>query len=53
MQSFPIDTRTRAQFVDITERVAAAAAALGVADGTVTVFVPHTTATPRATRPRT
>lgn len=30
--------------LDITERVQQAAAALGVADGLVTVFVPHTTA---------
>ena len=44
MEQFTVSTRGRTQFVDITERVREAAAALGVTDGAVTVFVPHTTA---------
>jgi len=42
--SFDVCTRARDEFVDITERVANAVAQSGLADGTATVFVPHTTA---------
>ena len=44
MQSFSVQTRTRTQFIDITDKVQSAVSALGVQDGVVTVFVPHTTA---------
>jgi secondary thiamine-phosphate synthase enzyme len=43
MERFSVRTGGRAQFVDITDQVSGAAAALGVKDGAVTVFVPHTT----------
>ncbi len=41
---FEVRTRRRAELVDITERVAAAVARSGIAEGTCHVFVPHTTA---------
>jgi len=44
MNSFEVTTRTRTEFVDIAAQVQAAVHAAGVADGVVTVFVPHTTA---------
>ena len=44
MESFSVSTRRRTEFVDITRQVEAAVSALGVRDGVVTVFVPHTTA---------
>lgn len=44
MKHFSVRTRNRTDFVDITGNVREAAAGLGVADGVVTVFVPHTTA---------
>lgn len=44
MHSIEIHTKHRTQFVNITAQVADAIRALGVRDGTVTVFVPHTTA---------
>ena len=44
MQSFSVKTKGRTDFVDITNEVAAAAEKSGRTDGTVTVFVPHTTA---------
>jgi secondary thiamine-phosphate synthase enzyme len=44
MQSFNARTRKRTEFVDITAKVQEAATALGVKDGVLTVFVPHTTA---------
>jgi thiamine phosphate synthase YjbQ (UPF0047 family) len=44
MQSFSVSTRSRTQFLDITSDVARAVGALGIDDGVVTVFVPHTTA---------
>jgi len=44
MQSFNVATRSRTEFVDITAEVAGAVRALKIADGVVTVFVPHTTA---------
>ena len=39
-----VRTRGRDELVDITAQVAAAVRAAGVADGHVTVYVPHTTA---------
>jgi secondary thiamine-phosphate synthase enzyme len=42
--TFQVQTRRRAQLVDITERVAEAVARSGVPEGTCHVFVPHTTA---------
>ena len=42
--SFQVQTRRRAQLVDISEDVADAVARSGVAEGTCHVFVPHTTA---------
>ena len=44
MHTLSVRTRSRTEFCDITRDVAAAAKALGIEDGVVTVFVPHTTA---------
>ena len=44
MMEFTVETGSRTQFVDITDRVAAAAGELGLRDGAAMVFVPHTTA---------
>ncbi len=41
---FEIRTRGRDEMVDITDRVHRAVAEAGVKEGTVTVYVPHTTA---------
>ena len=43
-KSFSVNIQARMEFVDITGEVAKAVSALGVKDGVVTVFVPHTTA---------
>ena len=43
MKFFDVPTRTRDQFVNITAHVQQTVEALGIADGIVTVFVPHTT----------
>ena len=42
--SFSLRTRTRTAFVDITADVQGAVRELGVEDGAVVVYVPHTTA---------
>ena len=42
--TFNVRTSDRDEFVDVTPRVAEAIAAAGVRNGTVTVYVPHTTA---------
>lgn len=44
MKTLSVATGARTQFVDITGQVAAAAREQGIAEGIVTVFVPHTTA---------
>ena len=44
MKMLTIQTQERTEFVDITAQVQAALVELGVKAGTVTVFVPHTTA---------
>jgi len=44
MKSFTVSTREHTEFVDITRRVEEAVFDLGIKDGVVTVFVPHTTA---------
>ena len=44
MKTLEIQTQARTELVDITARVQAAVAELGVKTGAVTVFVPHTTA---------
>jgi secondary thiamine-phosphate synthase enzyme len=44
MQEFSVATRSRTEFVDITAEVQDAVAAMGCKEGTVTVFIPHTTA---------
>ena len=44
MKTLNVSTHQRTEFVDITAEVAKAVAALGIKDGMVTVFVPHTTA---------
>jgi secondary thiamine-phosphate synthase enzyme len=41
---FEVQTRRRAELVDITQRVAEAVAKSGISEGTCHVFVPHTTA---------
>ena len=42
--TFDVRTSGRDEFVDITPRVREAIEAAGIRDGTVTVYVPHTTA---------
>lgn len=44
MKSITIQTGDRDDFVDITGKVQEAVSELGVKDGVITVFVPHTTA---------
>jgi secondary thiamine-phosphate synthase enzyme len=44
MKSFLVRTQRHAQFVDITREVQSAILNLGIKNGVVTVFVPHTTA---------
>lgn len=44
MKSFPVQTRSRAQMLDITSQVQQAVAESGVRDGACYVYVPHTTA---------
>lgn len=44
MKTFTVSTHSRTQFADITSDVQQAVAALGLDNGVVTVFVPHTTA---------
>ena len=44
MIEFTVATRSRTEFVDVTGEIQAAATELGVADGALLVFVPHTTA---------
>ncbi|NCC52155.1 MAG: YjbQ family protein [Spartobacteria bacterium] len=44
MQTFSVTTSSRTQFVDITRDVQRVVKKLGVQDGVVTVFNPHTTA---------
>jgi secondary thiamine-phosphate synthase enzyme len=44
MTRHPVRTRTRTEFVEITEAVRAAVQAAGVTDGTCVVYCPHTTA---------
>jgi secondary thiamine-phosphate synthase enzyme len=44
MKTLNVTTRRRTEFIDITEGVRRTIAELGVRDGVVTVFVPHTTA---------
>lgn len=44
MHEIQVPTRQRTQFINITRQVAEAARQLGVEDGVLTVFVPHTTA---------
>ncbi len=43
MKTFDVQTTQHAQFVNITDQVQQAVQALGVTDGVVTVFTPHTT----------
>lgn len=44
VKTFDIKTHSRSEMLDITSQVAGAVAQSGVADGVVTVFIPHTTA---------
>jgi secondary thiamine-phosphate synthase enzyme len=44
METLDVQTRERVQFVDVTARIGEAVARLGLRDGAVLVFVPHTTA---------
>jgi secondary thiamine-phosphate synthase enzyme len=44
MQSFSIRTQRHTQFLDITQEVQSSASNLGIKNGIVTVFIPHTTA---------
>ena len=44
MKEFTVTTHGRTEFVNITSEVTRAASALGIEDGVLTVFIPHTTA---------
>jgi secondary thiamine-phosphate synthase enzyme len=44
VKTLGIQTQERTEFVDITAQVQAAVMELGMKAGTVTIFVPHTTA---------
>lgn len=44
MQTFTITTGQRTQFVEITREVQQAASVLGLQEGVLTVYIPHTTA---------
>ena len=44
MKVLSLTTQRRTQWINITREVQAAVGALGLRDGTVTVFIPHTTA---------
>lgn len=44
MHTLDVRTRERDQFVDITDRVQEIVGSSGIAEGTVVVYVPHTTA---------
>ncbi|MFO1020820.1 MAG: secondary thiamine-phosphate synthase enzyme YjbQ [Planctomycetales bacterium] len=44
MQTFDVQTRERDQFVEITDRVRDVVTASQIREGSVTVYVPHTTA---------
>jgi secondary thiamine-phosphate synthase enzyme len=44
MHSFSVRTGAHTQFLDITQKVQSAVDGLGIKNGTVTVFIPHTTA---------
>ena len=43
MKSFDVQTHTHDQFVNITDQVQQVVKELGITDGVVTVFTPHTT----------
>jgi secondary thiamine-phosphate synthase enzyme len=43
METLSIRTKKRTEFVDITSDVQAAVGRLGITEGVITVFVPHTT----------
>lgn len=43
METITVPTRNRTDFVNVTQEVSDAVKRLGVTDGMVTVFVPHTT----------
>ena len=43
MKSFTVETHQRTEFVDITSEVAKTVTVLGIKDGVITVYVPHTT----------
>jgi secondary thiamine-phosphate synthase enzyme len=42
MKSFDVQTHTHDQFINITDRVQKTVTELGITDGVVTVFTPHT-----------
>lgn len=44
MDRFPLRTGRRKELVDVTDRIQAAVARLGIGEGAALVFVPHTTA---------
>ncbi len=44
MRVLEIETRSREELIDITQRVAREVAAMGVKNGVIVLFVPHTTA---------
>ncbi len=44
VKELSLRTRSRTEFIDVTEDIEKAVSALGVREGVITVFVPHTTA---------
>ncbi len=44
MKNLSVNTRSRTQFLNITGEVQTAVTGMGIKDGVITVFVPHTTA---------
>jgi secondary thiamine-phosphate synthase enzyme len=44
MHSFSVRTLRHTQFLDVTQEVQSALTGLGIKDGVLTIFVPHTTA---------
>lgn len=44
MKDFKIETSSRSQMIDVTSRVQKIVSESGIKNGTVTVFIPHTTA---------
>jgi len=44
VKSIELQTHRRTEFINVTQEIQRSVAAMGLKDGTITVFVPHTTA---------